>query len=292
MDHLLLNTVGYYVCLFLVSVLVVVFVFHFYELFYEVFGAIARVTTLASSFDDAVRLLAVHAILLEAGLVFTGVQLSDRECVRVTTLKRARVDALTTQRSTESLLLQVLEFVQRRYLSIYTLRRLPGRAWSASHLPKCLVQLHLNRLMAAEDFVLHGLFKPLLLLLDQLGQLIAVDPIFLDDLCRVHLVIESIMLSLTVQKTRRIILLVILARLKVFLIVFGLEKLEELLHHTAWTISRVLLCSMTPSCLLACEWTVRHQWHILFRWDWLRSITFNLVDASRSRYLLRDLTVT
>ena len=60
-------------------------------------------------------------------------------------------------------------------------------------------------LVSTEYLVLSCLVEPFLLLLNQLCELIAVDPVLLDDLRRVHLVVESVVLSLAVQKTRRIV---------------------------------------------------------------------------------------
>ena len=59
--------------------------------------------------------------------------------------------------------------------------------------------------MSTEYLVLSCLVEPFFLLLNQLCELIAVDPVLLDDLRRVHLVVESVVLSLAVQKTRRIV---------------------------------------------------------------------------------------
>ena len=60
-------------------------------------------------------------------------------------------------------------------------------------------------LVSTEYLVLSCLVEPFLLLLNQLCELIAVDPVLLDDLRRVHLVVESVVLSLAVQETRRIV---------------------------------------------------------------------------------------
>ena len=66
----------------------------------------------------------------------------------------------------------------------------------------CVYLLQVN---PAEKFLLGCLVEPFLLLINQLRQFVAVDPILLDDLRRVHLVVESVMLSLAVQAARAVV---------------------------------------------------------------------------------------
>ena len=47
------------------------------------------------------------------------------------------------------------------------------------------------------------------MLVDELGELVAIDPVLLHDLRRMHLVIKSIVLSLAIQVTVCIIILLV-----------------------------------------------------------------------------------
>ena len=53
------------------------------------------------------------------------------------------------------------------------------------------------------------LVEPFFLLVDQLRQFVGIDPVLFYDLRRVHLVIESVMLSFAIQATRCIVVLIV-----------------------------------------------------------------------------------
>ena len=91
---------------------------------------------------------------------------------------------------------------------------------------------------AAKYLVLGFRVQPLLLLFYELCELVAVYPVLLSDFCRMHLVVEQVVLGLAVVQALRILVRLLLLLLS--LVVFGSEKLHELVEHAARVAPHVL----------------------------------------------------
>ena len=122
------------------------------------------------------------------------------------------------------------------------MRRFEARAGVASTRDEGIAELLLGN--TSEDSLLLVLIQPFLLLLDQLDKLVAVDPVFLHNLRRVHPVVESIVLSFAVLIAYGIIIIIVVIVVFLCAILFLLFRVGVVLvidtKHIGHTLKHVL----------------------------------------------------